>query len=50
VAQGVVGHGVAAVFDDDDLAVQLLEPGQRLGQHLRLDLGWQRVDVEAHEL
>ena len=33
----VVGHGVAAVLDHDDLAVQLLEPRQRLGEHLRLD-------------
>ena len=33
----VVGHRVAAVLDDDDLAVQLLEPRQRRGQHLRLD-------------
>ena len=30
----VVGHRVAAVLDHDDLAVQLLEPGQRLGEHL----------------
>ena len=35
----LVGHGVAAVLDDDDLAVQLLEPGQGFGQDLRLGLG-----------
>ena len=35
--QRVVGHGVAAVLDHDDLAVQLLEPRQGFGQHLRLD-------------
>ena len=29
----VVGHRVAAVLDDDDLAVELLEPRQRLGEH-----------------
>jgi hypothetical protein len=50
VPQCVVGHGVAAVFDDDDLAVQLLEPGQGFGQHLRFDLGGQRVDFDGHEL
>ena len=37
--QRVVGHGVAAVFHHHDLAVQLGQPGQRLGQHLRFDLG-----------
>ncbi|CKS80187.1 Uncharacterised protein [Mycobacterium tuberculosis] len=47
--QRVVGHRVAAVFDDDDLAVQLLEPGQGLGQHLRFDVGGQCFDA-AHEL
>ena len=46
--QRVVGHRVAAVFDDDDLAVQLGQPGQGLGQHLRFDLSGQRVD--GHEL
>ncbi len=35
--QRVVGHRVAAVLDHDDLAVQLLEPRQRRGEHLRLD-------------
>jgi hypothetical protein len=37
----VVGHGVAAVLDHDDLAVQLLQPGQRLGEH--------RCSLRAHE-
>jgi len=37
--QGVVGHRVAAVFDDDDLAVQLGQPRQSLGQDLSLQLG-----------
>jgi hypothetical protein len=31
-AQRVVGHGVAAVLDDDGLAVEPLQPGQRLDQ------------------
>ena len=34
----VVGHRVAAVFDHDDPAVQLLEPGQRLGENRGLGL------------
>jgi hypothetical protein len=38
----VVGHGVAAVLDHDDLAVQLLEPWQRLREHGRLG---RRVDT-----
>src|SRR6185437_1820015 len=37
--QRVAGHRVAAVFDDHDLAVQLGQPRQCLGQHLRLDIG-----------
>ena len=39
LAQRLVGHGIAAVFDHDDFAVQLLEPGQGFGKHLGLDLG-----------
>ena len=35
----VVGHGVSAVLDHDDLAVQLLEPRQRFGEDRRLGLG-----------
>jgi hypothetical protein len=45
--EGVVGHGVAAVLDDDDLAVQLLEPRQRRGEHLGLDAALEGL---AHEL
>ena len=35
LAQLVGNHGVAAVFDDDRLAVVPLDVGQRLHQHLR---------------
>ena len=37
--EGVVGHGVAAVLDDDERAAEALEPGQRLDQGLGLGLG-----------
>ncbi|MGH8771569.1 MAG: hypothetical protein ACREV2_10395, partial [Burkholderiales bacterium] len=30
--QGVVGHGIAAILDDDGLAVEALNIGKRLGQ------------------
>ncbi|SKW02124.1 Uncharacterised protein [Mycobacteroides abscessus subsp. massiliense] len=36
VLERIVGHGVAAVLDHDDGAMQLLEPWQRLGEHARL--------------
>ncbi len=36
VLQRGVGHGVAAVLDDDGLAVELADVGQRLGQDLGL--------------
>ena len=45
---GVVDHGVAAVLDDDDVAVELLEPRQRPGEDgdlLRVALGV----VRAHD-
>src|SRR3954468_22254034 len=45
--QRVVRHGVAAVFDDDDLVVQLLEPRQRGGEHLGLGLGRGRHELYA---
>ena len=35
VLELLVDHGVAAVLDDDDFAVILLDIGQRLDQHLR---------------
>ena len=38
VLEALVGHGVAAVFDDDGLAVEIADVGQGLGQNLRLDL------------
>jgi len=31
-----LGHGIAAVFDDDGLVVETLDVGQRLGQDVRL--------------
>ena len=34
--QRVVDHRVAAVLHDDDLAVERLQPRQRLGEDLRL--------------
>jgi hypothetical protein len=34
--QLLVDHGVAAVLDDDDPAVEALQPGQRLGEHTGL--------------
>jgi len=34
--QVALGHGVAAVFDDDGLVVETLDVGQRLGQDVRL--------------
>ena len=34
--QRLVGHGVAAVLDHDDLAVEAVQPGQRLDQRGRL--------------
>ena len=37
VLQALFGHRVAAVFDDDGLAVKLADVGQRLGQ----DFGFQ---------
>ena len=37
-----VGHGVAAVLDDDGLAVELADVGQRLGQDLGL-VAWADV-------
>jgi len=36
--QGLMDHCVAAVLDDHDLIVQVLEPRQRLGQHMRPDI------------
>ena len=39
-----VGHGVAAVFDDDGLAQQALHIGQRLHQDLRF------IDELLHRL
>jgi hypothetical protein len=37
--QGVAGHRIAAVLDHHDLAVQLGQPRQRLGQDPRFDVG-----------
>ena len=34
----LVGHGVAAVLDDDRLAVEALDVGQRLGEDARFDV------------
>ena len=44
--QRVVGHGVAAVLDDDGGAAEALEPRQRLGEDGRLVL---RAHVEYAE-
>ena len=46
----LVDHRVAAVFDDDALAGELLEPRQRLDEHFRLLVGAQigvHVEVES---
>ena len=42
-AQRVVGHGVAAVLDDDHRALEALQPRQRLGEHA--GLGGGRVEA-----
>ena len=49
----LVDHGVAAVFDDDALAGEFLEPRQRLDQYLRLLIGAQigmHVEMESGSL
>ncbi len=38
VLEALVGHCIAAVFDDNGLAMEIADIGQGLGQNLRLDL------------
>src|SRR3954447_19277259 len=45
--QPVVGHRIAAVLDDDDLAVHLFEPRQCRREHLRLDRRCQSHELYA---
>ncbi len=51
--QMVVDHGVAAVFDDDTLAGELLQPRQRFNKHFCLLIGAQigvHVEMEPRSL
>ncbi len=48
VLQALVRHGIATVFDDDGLAVEITDVGQGLGQNLRLDLRRHRRQVVIH--
>jgi hypothetical protein len=45
VLQAFVGHRIAAVFDDDGLAVEITDVGECFGQDLRLDLRRDRSQV-----
>ncbi len=46
--EALVGHRVAAVFDDNGLAMEIADVGQGLSQDLRLDLRCHRGQVVIH--
>ena len=51
--QMVIDHGIAAVFDDDTLAGELLQPWQRFNKHFCLLIGAQigvHVEMEPRSL